>query len=104
MVLSAGFQPADQGVKNVSPEGMKGRTFSKAAHQDGADGIVSPDKDTPGRRFFQTFVSETAKEPDLRAVIGAIDAGCDVAAFLLGGGLRLFVGGGLRLLWCSVAG
>ena len=46
------------------------------------------------------FVSETAKEPDLRAVIGAIDAGCDVAAFLL----RLFVGGGLRLLWCSVAG
>ncbi len=50
------------------------------------------------------FVSETAKEPDLRAVIGAIDAGCDVAAFLLGGGLRLFVGGGLRLLWCSVAG
>ena len=28
------------------------------------------------------FVSETAKEPDLRAVIGAIDAGCDVAAFL----------------------
>ena len=48
------------------------------------------------------FVSETAKEPNLRAVIGAIDAGCDVAAFLLGGGLRLFVGGGLRLLWCSV--
>lgn len=48
------------------------------------------------------FVSETAKEPDLRAVIGAIDADCDVAAFLLGGGLRLFVGGGLRLLWCSV--
>ena len=40
MVLSAGFQPADQGVKNVSPEDMKGRIFSKAADQDWADGIV----------------------------------------------------------------
>ena len=50
------------------------------------------------------FVSETAKETDLRAVIGAIDAGCDVAAFLLVDGLWLFLGGGLRLLWCSVAG
>ena len=88
----------------MSPEDMKGRTFSKAANQDRADGIVYSDKDTPGRSFLHMFVSETAKEPDLRAVIGAIDAGCDVAAFLLGDGLCLFVGGGQRLFRCSVAG
>lgn len=50
------------------------------------------------------FVSETAKEPDLRAVIGAIDAGCDIAAFLFGDWRCIFADRGLRLLRYSVAG
>ena len=94
----------DQGVKNVSPEGMKNGIFSKAAYQTWTDGIVSSDKDTPCRSFFEIFVSETAKELYLGTVIGAVDAGCDIAAFLFGDGLCLFADGSLRLLWCSVTG
>ena len=43
------------------------------------DGVIGVDKGAAIPRFSQGVVAEAAQRPDLRAVIGAIDAGRDVA-------------------------
>ena len=55
---------------------------SKPLYQSRADGIIDLDEGSAPARFGQIVVTEPPEGPNLGTIIGLIDTGCDVAAFL----------------------
>lgn len=73
----------DQMVQGSPPELPKPLRFAEPSHESRADGVVDADEGPaiPGLR--QRVVPEAAQGPDLGAVVGALDGGCDIAAAAL---------------------
>ena len=74
------LQPIDHGVQTTVPEFLEPSSLTKPLHDRGADGVVSADECAAGQRFGQCIIPEAAQRPDLWAVIGAVDTGCNIAS------------------------
>lgn len=74
------FQPPYQPIQRLAPEAAEQLCVAEAADKCRTDGIVDVDERTAGSRLFQCIVAESAQRPYLRAVIGTVDAGGDIAA------------------------
>lgn len=74
------IQCCNQWCQDAAPCGSKPVRVSKPFYDGRAYRIVCADEETPCCRARKAVVSETPKSPDLRTIIGAVNAGGNIAA------------------------
>ena len=73
-------QPLHHPVQPPAPEVPEQLRAAEAADKRRTEGVIDAHERTPRRGPFQGIVTKAAQRPDLRAVVGTVDAGGDIAA------------------------
>ena len=74
------FKLSHHPVQPFAPEAVEPFAFPEAFHQMWADCIIAADERASEPMLFQDFISESPQCQHLGRVVGAIDAGRDIAA------------------------
>ena len=74
------FKLSHHPVQPFAPEAVEPFAFPEAFHQMRADCVIAADERASEHMLFQDFISESPQRQHLGRVVGAIDAGRDIAA------------------------
>lgn len=75
-------QVSNHVVETASPHLLEPCAVTEPLYQCGADSVIDVDECAAIPCFRERVVAETAERPDLRAVVGAVNDRCNVAAAL----------------------
>ena len=74
------FKLSRHPVQPFAPEAVEPFAFPEAFHQMRADCVIAADERASEHMLFQDFISESPQSQHLGRVVGAVDAGRDIAA------------------------
>ena len=76
----AEIQTRHHPIQPFAPEAVEPFAFPEAFHQMRADCVIAADERATEHMLFQDFISESPQRQHLGRVVGAVDAGRDIAA------------------------
>ena len=79
-LIFAEIQARKHPIQPFAPEAVEPFAFPEAFHQMRADCVIAADERATEPMLFQDFISESPQCQHLGRVVGAIDAGRDIAA------------------------